>query len=189
MNNQQQSRRPPDIKENFIQVIGQRPPMPNNNLLPPFGMPPFGIPPPNSNLDNFNQMMNYPPPGDFMNAQMPPRFPMNPMEMMGNQFDNQQNLFREQEQEDRRNDYLAHNNRSNSSNSNRNYNNREDDYRRGRDNRDYDKEKSSSNSRDKDYESSSRRRRSRERSKERRSRDRSRERREDRRRRDRYKDR
>ena len=149
--------------ENFIQVIGNRPPMPvPNNNMPPFNMqpPPFGIPPNMEFHGNHPMMnpMNFPP--DFMN-QPPIRFPMaNQMDMMGNQpppFDDPQqaNMFRDQDQDDRRRDDYSHrpgSDRPNRAYSNRDY--RDTDYRR-RD--DYD----GRSSRDKDYESASSRRRDR----------------------------
>lgn len=155
--NLQQPPRRPDIKENFIQVIGQRGGPPQSGMPPgPFGLPPpYGMPP-NNQMD-FNPMMQNPmnyPPGDFMNQpQMPPRFPMNnQMEM---NFDDQppnNPLFREQDQDERRNEYNMHgNNRTNRNYSARDFSSREEDYRRTRESR---------ISRDKDYESSSRRIRS-----------------------------
>lgn len=148
--NLQQPRRP-DIKENFIQVIGQRGgPPPQLAGMPPFGMPPYAMPP--NNQMEFNQMMqnqmNYPP-AEFMNQGPPPqlpRFPMNNNQMEMN-FDDQQSsnnpLFREQDQDDRRNNDFLHGNRPNRNYLSRDYNSREDDYRRTRESR---------LSRDKDYE-------------------------------------
>ncbi|RWS07585.1 pre-mRNA 3' [Dinothrombium tinctorium] len=57
------SRRPPDTKENYIQVIGNRPPGPPGPGMPP-NHPPFGIPPPPFNMP--------PPPGMEFPPGMPP---------------------------------------------------------------------------------------------------------------------